>query len=59
MRKLECKDGKGKRRSIANSVSGHNEPCSWSVLCKEDKDQLDRIEEKLDKISEKLQNESA
>lgn len=49
MPKLEHEDEKGKRRS-------YEDPCSWSVLCKEDKDQLDRIEEKLDKLLNQSDN---
>ena len=48
--KLEYEDEKGERRS-------YDDPCTWAVLCKEDKNQLIRIEEKLDKLLEQS-NES-
>ena len=35
----------------------YKETCAWSVLCKEDKDQLNRIEELLKRLLEKPQSE--
>ena len=48
---------KQEAKSAIKETSGRrslNEPCNYSVLCREDKEQLDRIEEKLDLIRIKL-----